>query len=75
MGVEKKHGGEVVMWRGAGGPVGLLIWNSAAPVNASVISVMVKIFLICFIVVASYNPTLNPNEYTRGCMLYPNSGS
>lgn len=30
MGVEKKHGGEVVMWRGAGGPVGLLIWNSAA---------------------------------------------
>ena len=32
MGVEKKHGGEVVMWHGAGGPVGLLIWNSAARV-------------------------------------------
>ena len=28
----KKHGGKVVMWCGAGGPVGLLIWNSAARV-------------------------------------------
>ena len=27
---EKKTEGKVVMWCGAGGPVGLLVWNSAA---------------------------------------------